>query len=50
MTIVRKYNDYREEIQGTELGGAEKKEYQTIYDNTYTFLIKKSYNNGEKDT
>ena len=27
-----------------------KKQYQTIYDNACTFLIKKSYINGEKDT
>ena len=37
-------------IQGTELAGKEKTEYKTIYHNTYTFLIQKSYNNGEKDT
>ena len=27
-----------------------KKQYQTIYDNAWTFLIKKSYINGKKDT
>ena len=36
-------------MQGTELADEVETEYKTIYNNTCTFLIKKSYD-GENDT